>query len=80
MMIFTYILIGRHPSQHTSTSCIPWAVLLDTHEWTVYSFDSVWLFTQPSRFVGLKLFSLAVCLSITTLCWQIVGKLICKTY
>ena len=46
-----------------------WAVLLDMHEWTVCYLDSVWFFTQPSRFVGLKLFSLAVYLSMTTLFW-----------
>ena len=75
-MIFTYILVGEAPiAAYLHKLYTFGAVLLDTHEWTVCSFDSVWLFTQPSRFVGLKLFSLAVCLSITTLCWQIVGKL-----
>lgn len=76
MLIFIYILVGEATSQHTSTSGVPvGAVLLHTREWTVCYLDSVWFFTQPNRFVGLKLFFLAVCLSITTLCWRIVGKL-----
>lgn len=66
---------GGNIAAHLHKWCTCWAVLLHTREWTVCYLDNVWFFTQPNRFVGLKLFSLAVCLSITTLCWRIVGKL-----
>lgn len=50
MMIFTYILVGEAPiAAYLHKLYTFGAVLLDTHEWTVCSFDSVYFFIAAKQ-------------------------------